>query len=266
MILFPPKVHIIEETHQYFNDEGEEYASLSRVLNTVKTPFDKEGRSVASANKEGVSQEEILKRWSDKAKDSTDHGTRIHKALEVFKQIGKVPDEFKDLKTVVQAVMREYGEYYRLFSEVIVHNDEFKIAGTIDRPMLVSQHKNSALDIDDFKTNKFKGIEYFSKYGNYMREPFGYLTDCNFTHYTLQLSCYAYMLQELTGRKIRRLNILYIPFDDPLAFRRIPVMYMKNEAKTLFEHYRALNPVGVKKEVQKEGALVLEPNSEPTFE
>lgn len=61
------------------------------------------------------------------------------------------------------------------------------------------------VDIDDYKTNKEIELENpFQK----MKEPISHLDDCNYNHYALQISLYAYMLEQ-KGYKIGTLSITH---------------------------------------------------------
>jgi len=103
---------------------------------------------------------------------------------------------------------------------------------------MISNRGTSDFDLSDFKTNSRKGIVYYSKYGKRCFEPIGHLQDCNYVRYSLQLSVYAYFMEQLTGRKVRQMWIHYIPSDNYMAHRRIPVMYMKNDVLLLLEFYK----------------------------
>ena len=79
-----------KEDHRYFDYEGNEYTSVSKVLASVKEEFDEEKWSKLKAKKLGISQAEMKAQWAEARESSADHGTRIHDALEHFTKYGKI--------------------------------------------------------------------------------------------------------------------------------------------------------------------------------
>jgi hypothetical protein len=92
--------------------------------------------------------------------------------------------------------------------------------------------------------NTNKVFNFFNPYGHEtLKKPFDYMQASQWSIYTLQLSVYAYMYElEYPRRKCRQIYVLY--WDKVLEeFRKIQIMYMKNEAKKLIEmhHYNVIN-------------------------
>lgn len=238
--LYPDLVKLIPENHQYFHVDGRRFESLSRVRDCIKVPFDKSIAKQCAGKGEyvGMNEQQVLEQWTKVAKSSTDRGTRIHEALERYEKTGLVLPADEELRPMIIAVAAGYIDYYQVHQEKTLYDEEYEIAGTADHILETTRHKSSILDLDDYKTNERKGIYYESKYKKYLLGPFSHLQDCNYYDYSLQLSCYALMLEKLTGRKIGKLTITFIPPNNPLAFRKIPVVYLKNDAKILFEYYK----------------------------
>jgi hypothetical protein len=96
----------------------------------------------------------------------------------------------------------------------------------------------------DFKTNakekngNLAGLTFFSDYYDKLFAPLDHLDDCDYTKYTLQLSFYAYMFEKLTGIKVRRIFIDWIPYKDPAKGRVFPCVYMKNEVRGILERLK----------------------------
>jgi len=135
-------------------------------------------------------------------------------------------------------VAKVYSDYAMSYDELCLYDDEYRIAGTTDKLLCISKRKDGMVDISDYKTNLKKGIEFFSQYKKRLYAPLDHLEDCNFVKYSLQLTGYAYMFEKLTGRRVRKLFIHFIPPDNPMAHYRIPVMYMKNDFKLILEAYK----------------------------
>lgn len=241
--MFPNSVILTDPGHIYTHTiDGIRYKSVSKVIERYKNKFDTEKMSYLSARKKlrelgkEPSEEQILIKkaelkleWKAKNDLACRVGGHVHDCLEVYGKSTKIKDP--KLETMIRGIYSQYVEYKKIFSEQILYSEEDEVAGTADKVMLRPKTKNT-IDIDDYKTNISQGIATSNKYGNFMLAPFSYLEDCNFIHYTLQLSIYAAMVEK-QGYKIGRLRIVYIPPSNPLAFRFIPVPYMKFEASMM---------------------------------
>jgi len=242
------KIYLKEDTHQYFDTDGNEYQSVSSFLSSFSKKFDKEKMSRLSAAKKGVSQEELLAEWDATTKKAIDHGNRIHDNLEMFMKTTTVKDQ--DLLPLAKSIASEYSKYHRTFQEEIIWNEEYRLAGKTDNRFQHTSSKNSVISFGDFKTNLSKGIEYENKYGQYMLGPLSHLQDCNYNKYSLQLSLYAYMYQVATGCNIGSLHILYIPPDNFLNWKKIPVPYLKYEVEAALQ-YKKQNAIIINPEPKK---------------
>ena len=251
------KVFLRKEDHRYFDFEGQEYTAVSRVLDSVKEKFDEEKWSKLKAKKLGISQDEMKSQWKKAREDSSDHGTRIHDALEHFTKHGKIDEENLDLTPVVKSVANDHREYTRVYSEneCILYHPDFMVAGMCDK-ILITGTRTIYADIEDYKTNLKRGIEFSNKYNNYMLGCVSHLQDCNFNRYALQLSIYALMYESLTKNRIRNLWIRHIPAGDLLNHRRIIVPYLRTDALHILEDFCNTKTAGYQPVTQLE---------EPTF-
>ena len=91
--------------------------------------------------------------------------------------------------------------------------------------------------------NTNKKIEFKSFFDKYkksqtmMKYPLNTIQDCNGQHYTLQLSTYAWMIQQLNPRyNIKRLTIHWIDHDGKESFIDVP--YMKQEVEKMLADYK----------------------------
>ena len=244
------EVSIRKETHQYFDTAGNEYVPVSRILDSLEEKFDAQMISASCAGKgqyAGMSQQQVLKAWDDNRIKASDHGTRIHDALERFTQHFQIQESDNDLEPMLKSIANEYIGYHRAHSEIVLYSPMFanmglRVAGTADR-VLVTSPKGGYVDLEDYKTNLSKGIQFYSQdkkgkgTNKYYSDPLGHLQDCNYNRYCLQLAIYGLMYEELTGAKIRSMWIRFIPADDPLNHRRIPVPNMRFEALELLQYH-----------------------------
>lgn len=150
-------------------------------------------------------QQEILDEWERNKNESCERGTKIHADIEnsfyknpnagQLKKFG-VGGKFECKKGYAPLDM-EYGVY----PEYLIYRDSpdgtLHLAGQID--LLIKQ--GNEIVIVDHKTNKKidqkGGFDTKMKSTAKMLYPLNTLEDCNFSHYTMQLSTYAWMLQKI---------------------------------------------------------------------
>ena len=196
-----------------------------------------------SENEFNKTQQDILDKWQKENMEACDRGTKIHAqmensmysdnvSLEKFgiggKFIGKKNYCTLDLENAV------YPEYliYRVSDDGIL-----RIAGQID--LLIKQ--GNEITLADWKTNKKidlkSGFDTKTKKTDKMLYPLGKLDDCNFNHYTLQLSTYAWMLQKLNPDFIIKDLILY-HFDHDGNETLYHCDYLKSDVENMLYHYK----------------------------
>ena len=88
--------------------------------------------------------------------------------------------------------------------------------------------------IKDYKTSKSIDFEAFMD--NKMLEPVQELPDTNYSKFTLQLSLYGWMLEEL-GYKIKSLTIIHLDRITGNPIQDYPLAYRKDLVTKLLEHY-----------------------------
>ncbi len=70
-----------------------------------------------------------------------------------------------------------------------------------------------------------------------MKYPLNNLMDCNFYHYTLQLSLYAYLLQQINPEfNIKGLKIVHIDHDNKQ--HEYDIEYLKDDVERMLKHYK----------------------------
>lgn len=241
-------VRFEEKKHQYFNDStGDELTSVSRVIQSVSVPFDREGISRIMAKGDPEKQKEILAEWDAKKDSSIDRGNWIHDALEKYAIDGSIEPELKHVAKQVRPILKEA---YRFFPEALIYSMHYRAAGQSDLVVQRQRSEKSVFDFYDYKTNESKGIEFDSvsrkkdpvnHYNRFLLPPLDHLEDCNYNKYALQLSIYAFMAQTTYGIKVGKLKILFI--DNDLVLHQLPVPFLKMEAKALLEHHRNLKSI-----------------------
>ena len=210
-----------EPTHKYTDAEGRVYQSVSTIIGRYKEPFKRVEVARKVSRKTGQTIEEILTEWDSAAP----YGTAVHKQLENFFLGAESP---VDLIASHLPTLEQWRSVDAEFTpEAIVCHPELPIAGTAD--LLVE--RQGKFSIVDWKTNK--AIYQNSFGGKMMRGCLSHLEDCNFIHYSLQLSFYARML----GEPVHKLTIVHLPRDtDRLEI--IPCPYLKREVDLIIEEFK----------------------------
>lgn len=215
------------------------------LLNTHK--FDKEILSVydISELEFNKTQQQILDDWDYENKISCERGTKIHAQLE--KSMYKAGDAVSLKKFGVGGKFvcdegrteldLENGVYPEYLISRVSPDGILRIAGQID--LLVK--KGNKIWIIDWKTNKKIDQHSFfdskSKKTLKMKYPLTNIEDCNFWHYTLQLSTYAWMMEKLNPEfEIQDLIIVHYDHNNKQTIYHLE--YLKDEVEKMLKHYK----------------------------
>lgn len=257
-IKFTSVTTMIEEFAQPFDKEfWSAYKALEKLLDIDSWKLEK--KSLLSTKKFDNSllelhdidinlfnktQQEILDDWDAENRRSCERGTKIHSELEnsMYKakrnislskyQIGGKFECQKD-RTTLDLENAVYPEY-------LIHWDspsgKLHIAGQID--LLVK--KGNSITIGDYKTNK--KIETKSFFDSKIRSsvkmkfPLNNLDDCNYYHYCLQLSTYAYIIESYNPDfTIEELVLVHFDHQDNMTVYKLP--YLKKEVERMLSFY-----------------------------
>lgn len=230
------EVYLDPGPHKYFNRAGEEYMSASKFLSLFKQPFDPRiaDNCAGKGDYVGMTPDEVRTYWSEYGEERAGIGTVIHNACELFSETTQILPENEHLRPALLNINSQYKDYYRCYNEVILHDDTEMIAGTADRIIVTTSHKDSLLYISDYKTNE-KGLPQIDldKKGQpknkFLLGPLSHMIESKFNLYCCQLNLYAYILNKQTDRRIGKLFIHYINPNNPLINYHIPVPIMRYE-------------------------------------
>ena len=215
------------------------------LLNTKK--FDKEILTLynISENDFNKIQQDILDAWDEENRKSCERGTKIHEELEnsfykkskeISLQKFGIGGKFECKKDYTEldlpyGVYPEYLIYYESEDKLI------RLAGQID--LLVKN--GNVISIIDHKTNEKIETKGFyntaTKTSSKMLYPLNSLDECEFSHYAMQLSTYAYMLQKLNPDfVIDKLYINHYDHNNKNTIMECP--YLKSEVEAMLKHYK----------------------------
>lgn len=253
-----------EDTHQYFDKTGLEYGSVTRTLNKLKVPFDRDGISKmmarSMAKEKGITVDQaqamILSEWDAKRDSSIDRGNSIHGSIENFLLTGQKSSEYMGVHNFMSSFIKPY---YRFYPEIILYHQDFLVAGQADLVCQRQKSESSVYDFYDYKTNEAKGIQFDSigrkndeikHYNRYFLPPLDFMEDCNYNLYSLQLSMYAFFAEMTYGIKVGRLGIIFIGND--MEVHMIPVPYLRYHVQRALEFRVEVKPLPEKQIVKSE--------------
>lgn len=185
---------------------------------------------------------EILQSYEDKKNTACERGTLIHEVQEnlFYNQDSKIKKYVGGGKFDVKKGYYQLDLDRAVYPEFLISydfDDYLKIAGQID--LIIKD--GDEITIIDWKTNKKIDQEsYFdrsTKKHQMMKFPLDNIQDCNFYHYTLQLSLYAFLLQKINPKfKIKKLIIVH--FDHDGNETEYTCDYLKDDVARMLLHYR----------------------------
>lgn len=198
-----------------------------------------------SENEFNKVQQEILDEWDNNKRIACERGTKIHQEIEhsfynnphniSLKRFG-IGGKFECKKDYSELDL-EYGVYpeYLVYRE---SNDGIlKIAGQVD---LIIKSGNDIV-IVDHKTNgkidQKSAFDSISKSTVKMKYPLNNLMDCNFYHYTLQLSTYAWMLQKINPNFVIK-DLILNHYDHDGNNTLYHCDYLKTEVERMLQDYK----------------------------
>lgn len=252
--------------HTYENHLGEKYISVTTLIAKYKVPFDSDYWSTYKAIKlvlEGKGswnqykskaggwdkvvayyrqqpthpysdrilevKKHFLYNWEQTGKVAREVGTAYHEKMDSSTQ-AKGTDNFNGyvLKVHGKTDLITTQEFERdgVYNEILVYNDKYKLAGQIDKVIKFSKKVN----IRDYKTSAKIEMESFQN--TMFKHPLEHIPCCNFYEYSLQMSIYAWMLEQ-KEYEVGNLGIEHVPDNH----RLYPCTYMKQDVERLLDHY-----------------------------
>ena len=227
--LLPKESWVVEKksllTSKKFDPE------LLEVYNISKDEFNK-------------AQQELLDLWDEENRKSCERGTKIHldiensfytKAKDISLQKFGIGGKFECKKDYPELDL-QYGAYPEYLIYYESDDKVIRLAGQID---LIVKSGNE-IYLVDHKTNKKidqkSGYNSSTRSSVKMKYPLNNLPDCNFYHYTMQLSTYAWMLQKINPDFIIK-DLILNHYDHNGKNTLYRCQYLKDEVeKMLYFH------------------------------
>lgn len=247
--------------------DAEHFAPIKKVLLATKK-FNSKILKIYNIDEEEFArkQSEILQGYEDEKNKSCERGTKIHAELENsfygkskfdFQKKFNIPvvgdnficrESFYDLLSVERGVFPEFL-IYKTSSDGLL-----KVAGQID---LLIKDGNDIYIIDHKSNKEIKKKSFYDKNKKKnisMKFPLNHLDDCNYYHYTLQLSLYAYLIQQINPDfVIKNLTLNHIDHNDKVTLYDLE--YLKEDVEKMLKHYK--KQLKIKIELEKDKAICL---------
>ena len=189
-------------------------------------------------------QQDILDEWAETNRIACERGTKIHAQLEnsfykagsniTLKKFG-IGGKFECKKNYSDLDL-EYG----IYPEYLIYYDDPKldlhIAGQID--LIVKNNNN--IWIIDHKSNAKIDLKGFynssTRSSDKMLYPLTHLDECNYNHYQLQLSMYAWMLQKVNP-KFEIQDLIINHYDHSGNNTLYHCTYLKDDVEKMLKHF-----------------------------
>ena len=247
------KYIFIEEGHYYLCNGKRVGISTTGLISQYEQKFDSDTISQQVADKRGISQQEVLEEWRIENLHSTIKGSMVHEFAQSLWEgkeyefdYSNVPKEIdldrlkSDVNKLIPQAKQFYEDYkdrYELIGcEIYLGDEEFDECGATDQIML--NKLTDGIAIIDYKTNK--KIEKESYRHKKMLVPLHKYDDCNYIHYSIQLSDYKFKFEKNTKLKVNETFIVYFNINAD-NYEIIEPLNMENEVRNILESRRCKN-------------------------
>ena len=190
-------------------------------------------------------QKELLAEWEQTNLESTTRGTKIHADLEKMIRGGGSNVSLKKYdiggKFTYSGSSGPITAENGVYPEYLISRESpdhiLRIAGHID--LLIK--KGNKIQILDYKTNKEikekSGFDEQKKHNVMMHYPLSNLMDCNYSHYNLQLSLYAWMVcKQNPDLEVEDLVLVHFDHNEKMTIYHMP--YLFDEVELMLKYYK----------------------------
>ena len=246
------KYTFIENGHYYLCNGKRVGISTTGLFGQYEQKFDSDTISQMVANKRGISQQEVLEEWRIENLHSTIKGSLIHEFAQSLWEgkeykfdYSNIPKEIdldrlkSDIEKLIPQAINFYNDYKDMYEligcEIYLGDEDYDECGATDQ-MMLNKYTNE-IALIDYKTNK--KIEYESYNHKKMLIPLHKFEDCNYIHYSLQLSDYKFKFEKNTKLKVDETFIVYFNVNAD-NYEIIEPLNMEKEVEEILENRRVL--------------------------
>jgi len=239
------RIRFVEDSHTYYVDGSSEgYISSTTLVHKLFEKFDadkviskmRKSYKWTSSPYYGMTDEEIKEKWNNNRDYAASSGTKMHENIENYYNKQEHSTEGKEF-SLFKCFEDDHKDLKPYRSEWCVFDEEAKVSGSIDM-VYEDPDDNSKLIIGDWKRSK--EIKFENKWQKGISPHTRHLDDCNFVHYSLQLSIYKYILEKNYDKKISECFIVVLhPNQD--SYNKYHIMDLSEEISSIFNE-RIGNP------------------------
>ena len=240
-----------EKGHVYTVKGDKSYTSVTTLVHKLFYPFnenriiDRMMRSASWPQSKyfGMTKQQIKEEWKKNRIDSTTRGTKLHKYIEdTYNQIEFTEEQKQaSIENVEYSYFHSFLQHHKHMkpyrTEWCVYDEEYKISGSIDMTFV---HEDGEISIYDWK--RCKKIVQDNQYSSFGKPPFReQLPDNNYTHYSLQLNTYKYILEKNYGVKIKDMYlVVFHPENEGNTYVKVEVKNMQPLLKQILDYRTTL--------------------------
>jgi len=239
------RIRFVEDSHTYYVDGSSEgYISSTTLVHKLFEKFDAD-KVISKMRKSyrwksspyyGMTDEEIKEKWNNNRDCAASSGTKMHENIENYYNQQEHSTEGKEF-SLFKLFEDDHKDLKPYRSEWCVFDEEAKVSGSIDM-VYEDPDDSSKLIIGDWKRSK--EIKFENKWQKGISPHTSHLDDCNFVHYSLQLSMYKYILEKNYDKKISECFIVVLhPNQD--SYNKYHIMDLSNEISSIFNERMGKN-------------------------
>jgi hypothetical protein len=234
-------IKFFDEGHKYVLKDGNHASSVTTLFKEFEPPFNKKFWAEKKAKQQGVSPQEIINLWEANGKFSREKGTLFHAYAEnyianrVFERPIGLDDKMNFALDRLEVLFHAFYEKTKnslipIASELVIGDEESRTCGMLDQ--LYFNKKHNEFQIFDWKTNKQIRTEPFNN--QKLLTELNHLDNCELVKYSLQLSCYKYIIEKMTNIKIGSCFVLWF-HEKNETFKHYKVHDLSEDVDKLFK-------------------------------
>lgn len=191
---------IVDAENHGYRIGNQNLVSATTLVSRVKPVFDKDGVSKRVAERDGLTQQEVLRQWEQKGEYGRDRGTRLHTYIEDLLQcrVDPITRAVNDRIPAMDAFDKVWEKLSsKLFAkmeiqECVVGDSQYGVAGRVDAIFSFTVKGKKSFHILDWKTGKFRLDNHYER----LLPPFDDVDSCEINAYSIQLSLYRLIIEK----------------------------------------------------------------------
>lgn len=253
------KYEFVENGHYYLCNGKRVGISTTGLISQYEQEFDSESTSLMVAQKRGITQSQVLEEWRAENLHSTIKGSMVHEFAQSLWEgkeykfdFSNIPQEIdvdrlkKDIEKLIPQAINFYNDYKDMYEligcEIYLGDEDYDECGATDQ--ILYNKYTGGIAIIDYKTNKeIKRESYRHKK---MLIPLQKYDDCNYIHYSIQLSGYKFKFEKNTKLKVDETFIVYFNINAD-NYEIIEPLDMRFETELIYNNRKVknMNSIGV---------------------